>query len=199
MPSSPAKIAANQANSAKSKGPVTSAGKARSSQNALKHGLDSKHNVISGESELEYIQFRDALSASLHPANPVEAVLVERIVTSAWRLRRAGRISNEMLVRQSNRQRRQSLAKRRGIQVPLEAEVASAFEAVNGKAHDRLEKHEVRLERSFLRSLHELERLRSGTVPLAVDVDIQIVHEDSKAPAEEPYRNARSVWADIIR
>jgi hypothetical protein len=44
---SPAKIAANRANAAKSTGPVTPAGKAAVAKNTLKHGLLSTEIVLS--------------------------------------------------------------------------------------------------------------------------------------------------------
>ena len=46
--------AASRENGAKSQGPITEAGKARSSLNAMKSGLHSKRRLISGESEAEF-------------------------------------------------------------------------------------------------------------------------------------------------
>ena len=46
--------AASRENGAKSNGPITEAGKARSSMNAMKSGLYSKKRFISGESEAEF-------------------------------------------------------------------------------------------------------------------------------------------------
>ena len=206
MPSSPKKLAASRANGAKSKGPVTIQGKAWSSRNALKHGLSAKRLLIPGEAKGEFSQFRDELWTCLNPLNPLEEVLVERIVSCYWKLRRANRIGNEMLEREGDRRRRESMMKSRGINVPLQGEVAWAFEASSGKAFDRLERHEVRLERSALRALHELERLRAGVVPVAIDIDIQ-----SRDEAEDKYREMdekrpplkaqplKELWSDIIK
>ena len=54
-------IAANRANSELSTGPRTEEGKARSSQNSLKHGAFSKSILLPGESQEEF----DALFAGL--------------------------------------------------------------------------------------------------------------------------------------
>jgi hypothetical protein len=68
-----AQITANRANALHSTGPATPEGKARVSQNALKHGLTSKHLVIRPDEEAEFATLRDALEAELAP----EGELVE--------------------------------------------------------------------------------------------------------------------------
>ena len=45
-PRSPAQIEAARKNGARSRGPVTAAGKARASRNALKHGLAAMHHLV---------------------------------------------------------------------------------------------------------------------------------------------------------
>ncbi|MCU1257860.1 MAG: hypothetical protein JWO80_745, partial [Bryobacterales bacterium] len=49
MPATAAQLSANRANSESSTGPRTEAGKSRSSQNALRHGLASGRLIIEGE------------------------------------------------------------------------------------------------------------------------------------------------------
>ena len=69
--SSTAQVLANRDNSRRSTGPVTIAGKAASSQNALRHGLTSKNIVIPGEDPAEYEAHRAALIRDIKPANSV--------------------------------------------------------------------------------------------------------------------------------
>ena len=64
-------------NGAKSRGPKTDAGKERSAQNALKHGMHSRSIVLAGESAAAYQQLRDEYLAEHQPQGPTECHLVE--------------------------------------------------------------------------------------------------------------------------
>ena len=87
-----AQCAANQSNSHQSTGPVTEAGKAKMRDNALRHGLTSKHVVIKGEDPEEFEALRQDLLDDWKPAGTQEELLVTQIVESAWRLMRVRRI-----------------------------------------------------------------------------------------------------------
>ena len=92
-----AQILANRRNAQKSTGPRTSQGRAAISQNAVKHGLLTRHDVISSESQAEFDLCRDQILAELAPTSPMESMLTERIVTLSWRLKRAARIQNQTI------------------------------------------------------------------------------------------------------
>ncbi len=83
-----AQIAANQANSQKSTGPVSPAGKARSSRNSFQHGLYSKDLVLPNEDPAELDQLRASLRAEHQPINTTEDMLVNDLAENFWRLRR---------------------------------------------------------------------------------------------------------------
>ena len=76
-------------NGAKSKGPKSPAGRRRSSLNALTHGLCSSVVVLSNESPALFTAYLDGYIARFSPADTVELDLVQQIVDSSWRLRRA--------------------------------------------------------------------------------------------------------------
>jgi len=90
-------IQANRKNSEKSTGPKTPEGKAKSAQNATTHGLTASHDVIKGESQEQFDAHKQAFLDVLSPQNAVEDFLAGRVVSLAWRLKRAERIQN-MLV-----------------------------------------------------------------------------------------------------
>jgi hypothetical protein len=81
-------IEANQQNALMSTGPRSLAGKARSRQNALKHGLTASQTMLPGEDPAEFAGLRESLFNSLKPLNDLEFQLVERIASLSWRLRR---------------------------------------------------------------------------------------------------------------
>ncbi len=81
-------IEANRRNARKSNGPRTQKGKARSSQNALKHGLTSQEILLPWEDPKEFAQFRQDLYQDLQPAGALEQHLADTIAASIWRLQR---------------------------------------------------------------------------------------------------------------
>jgi len=87
---------ANRHNAKLSRGPKTTAGRAAVRFNALKHGLTAKETVLPGEDHKEFEQFRQAFLDEHQPASPTEAVLVNQIAMSAWRLRRAQRLETDI-------------------------------------------------------------------------------------------------------
>jgi hypothetical protein len=88
-----AQIAANRLNAQKSTGPRTDAGKAIVSRNAEKHTKLSRTLLVSSqshqESSSEFSTLCDEYYASLDPVGPLEEMLVDRIVSAVWRMRRA--------------------------------------------------------------------------------------------------------------
>jgi hypothetical protein len=76
-------------NGAKSRGPTTEAGKAASSQNALKHGMTARNTfILECESADEYHAFLAEHIAIHLPATPPEKELVEQMAIARWRIRR---------------------------------------------------------------------------------------------------------------
>lgn len=95
--STQAQLIANRQNAQRSTGPRTSQGKAAVSQNAVKHGLSARHDVISSESQADFDLYREQLLAELNPDSPMESMLAERIVTLSWRLKRVSKIQNQTI------------------------------------------------------------------------------------------------------
>jgi len=90
-----ARILANRLNAQKSTGPKTQKGKEIVAQNALKHGLSARHDVVITEDQADFDLHRDALLAELAPQGPMESILADRIISLSWRLKRADRIQNQ--------------------------------------------------------------------------------------------------------
>jgi hypothetical protein len=101
VPTSVARAEASRRNGAMSRGPRTPEGKARSAQNALKHGLRAlRFVVLADEDGAEFRALEAALLEELAPAGALQAVLAQRVAVAAWRLARADRIEAELLADQ---------------------------------------------------------------------------------------------------
>jgi AraC-like DNA-binding protein len=89
--------AINRANSEHSTGPRTQAGKQRSSQNALRHGLTSRTAVLPTEDPAVYEQHCRHFRDEYQPANATETQLVQQLADTSWRLNRIPLIETELL------------------------------------------------------------------------------------------------------
>ncbi len=87
----------NRANAQKSTGPRTSAGKANSRRNGLKHGrhsefIDYSSSVnpvlLPGESMVDYSRMLDALMAKIGPRDHAEKEIIYRLAASQWETQR---------------------------------------------------------------------------------------------------------------
>jgi hypothetical protein len=91
-----AQINANRLNAQKSTGPKSPEGKAASSLNALKSGIDAWSHIIPGEDPAEL----EALTAAFHnqyqPADPTQLALVDTLISTEWIQRRLRRIEAQL-------------------------------------------------------------------------------------------------------
>lgn len=85
-------------NGAKSRGPVTAAGKANSSRNALIHGLTaSRAVVLDYERREDFHQLLAEYRQTHRPATPAEHALVDRMAAAQWRIQRLWTIETALL------------------------------------------------------------------------------------------------------
>jgi len=78
-------INASRLNGAKSLGPATEDGKARSSRNSTRHGALAKAVVFPGESRRLFNELVDKLNGSLHPENDMDNLLIGKMAAAHWR------------------------------------------------------------------------------------------------------------------
>ena len=84
---SEARIAASQANGRKSRGPVSPAGRTRTSMNALKYGRRSKRIALMDDISYSYQERRRKWMANKDARNDVEEFLISRYGGSCSRCR----------------------------------------------------------------------------------------------------------------
>lgn len=150
---SEARLQANRRNATKSTGPRTAAGKGKSAMNAVKHGIWSRTVLLDCDDRDEFETFAAGLVQRLQPADELERMLVDRIVTTAWRLRRLQQIENAILEQ----------GKRDGERVLSDGDDAALGYAY-GRGRERFEaitRAETALERSLYRALEALQEAQS--------------------------------------
>ena len=156
MSSSLKRILASRANGARSQGPSTPQGKQRSSQNAVRHGLLARCIVMEKESLQSFEALLTQHLDSLQPVDGVEFGMVEEMVASYWRMRRAWAIETRMLEDAANAQPESD---------PVGA-IAAAFTSLAASpALALMHRYETRLHLVYQRSLHNLMLLRALAVP----------------------------------
>jgi hypothetical protein len=96
MPS-PAQYAANRLNAEKSQGATSPQGKARSSMNALRHGLTARVVVLPSEDMDAYKKFSEEIVDSLDAQTPVERQFAQTVADNQWRINRIRSIEDGML------------------------------------------------------------------------------------------------------
>ena len=90
-------IESNRRNAQRSTGPKTQCGKARSSQNAVRHGLTAETVIGPLEDPADYQAFEQAVTTAYDAETAVERELVLRLASLLWRLRRATSVETGLL------------------------------------------------------------------------------------------------------
>jgi hypothetical protein len=91
-------IEANRRNAQHSTGPRTPEGKAASSMNAFKTGIDAESSVVPGEDAAALAALTERFYQDCQPQTAIESLLVDNIIRASWRLRRFDRIDAEILI-----------------------------------------------------------------------------------------------------
>jgi len=172
-----AQVLANRRNAARSTGPRTMQGKAVVAQNAIKHGLLARQNVVMSEDPQEFDLHRGRLLGELEPVGMMETILVERIVSLTWRLRRAERLQNEvfdsLLAEELHRsmdhfddelspEDEQDLKSDPASDPGFAVGRMAARDYSNDRVLDRLQMYEQRIEGSLFKTTKELRGLQLG-------------------------------------
>src|SRR5260370_23536310 len=85
-------------NGAKSHGPITIAGREKSSQNALKHGGASARGLLLPcESRDEFQELYNTYLATFKPEGPEETTLVGEMAAARWRTSRFDEVETELI------------------------------------------------------------------------------------------------------
>ncbi len=150
------RILAARANGARSRGPKTPQGKARSSRNALRHGFLSARVAVDPQSSNSFREMFDLLVARLSPGDDAELALIQEMASASWRLRRAWAMETGLL--------------QAGIQgctneVGISRLAVALGELASGPRLALLHRYETRHHLGYCRALRRLLLSRTSGVP----------------------------------
>ncbi len=174
QPTSLAKVEANRKNAQKSTGPKDTS---LTRLNALQHGLLSREVLIKGEDKRALEELGRRLRMELAPQGELENIFVDRIVSSAWRLKRAVRVERDYIQAEYEDCKFDDFS---GIkrQDNKAWNLVVARELGTSNTWLNLIRYETTIEKQIYKALHELLRLQSARrgekppIPIAVDVEV---------------------------
>ncbi len=139
-------IEANRINAQKSTGPNSEEGKTVVSRNAVRHGILSDHIPLNDADFQQYTEFHEVMRRQLQPVDGIQNFLADRIISTAWRLRRIIHVETLML--------------QKAGKLSYSNSYREAFEGRSGDHITILSRYERALENSFFRALREFKTLK---------------------------------------
>ena len=151
-------------NGAKSHGPVTPEGKARSSANSRRHGLASASILMDGESSEHFQVLLADFVNQFQPQTAVETDLVEVMAIARWRLRRLLAIEAHLFDLEILASKDQIKYRSKAKVMEQEDRLALVFQRLgdNGNSLTLLLRYEGSLNRSYDKALKQLLLLQSA-------------------------------------
>src|SRR5215213_4947976 len=151
-PRTPAQIDASRRNGARSRGPVTEEGKARTSRNALKHGLTALHHLVLEDEVPDALKTLIATVAEeTGAASEIEARLARRLAIALWKGERAERIETALF---------DAAPKLRPPQTGFQWEEADPLTTFDLRRFNAIRGYQAQQGREISRCLKELRLLR---------------------------------------
>jgi hypothetical protein len=173
-------------NGAKSRGPKTPEGKARSSQNAFKHGAYAQPVLLlANEDPAIFDSFRKGYVAKFQPADSVEASLVEEMVFAHWRMRRFWFVQDATIDIEINRQIPILEQEVDWISEPARTAKAITSLVEDSGTLDFLYRVESRCTRQFHRAMKDLLHLQALRKPPSTIFDGTNPSPSQPSPAQQ--------------
>ena len=159
------KSAASRANGAKSNGPATAQGKARSAQNAGTHGIFRSPFVLRNEGNTAFLQLEADFKEEWDPQGPTETALVEQMIICQWRLRRIWQTEVAGIDLQMDHDAPQLARDYEEIDEPCRGATAFKHLADESNFLDLMQRYDRSLSRQFDRALVRLKELKRDRAP----------------------------------
>jgi hypothetical protein len=169
-------------NGAKSRGPRTDAGKARSAMNAAKHGLSGERLVVlNNENDAAFQELFQSFLDKFRPEDAVEHEIVLQAAAARWRLRRIWQLETALFDAEMDNQAEQLT--RQYVSFDEGTRQARAFAAMadNSNSLNLLNRYERSISREYERAMRALDRARAERKYRA-ELDAEDVAQPAAAP-----------------
>src|SRR6185369_13650681 len=175
-------------------GPKSDAGKARSSANALKHGLYStRPPVLSTEDQAAFDSFRSQLIGCHQPRGAQESITVDQLVQTIWRVERY-EVAQEYFLENEMAEQNHAIATNNPAGIPHDLRMSLALHhciSSQSSAFRELSRIIHRLHRTQQRLLDQLRalqgpRFNNGGPALEPVEETQPPTEENKKEGNEP-------------
>ena len=186
--SSQRRIDSSRANGAKSRGPVSPEGRARSRAAGLTHGLRSGQLLLEGESEEQFNALREKHLAEYQPQTRFRSDLVDQLVAAHWRHNRVLGLQTALMDRQIARQEPEIRDEYKVRDAEPPAATAGQHLCDDSRAVETLSRYETRLSAE----------LRHTLKLLGAPVENQKLHEEPN-DAEPPHSEEDSSFPEAPR
>ncbi len=199
-----------RSNGAKSHGPTSEAGKARSSQNAIKHGLTAKKFLCTPEDQAEFDQHLAAAIAHWAPQTDYELYLVTKIARADFQHDRAENLLVTLIDLETDVIG--SEIQRAFETMDADGALALGYKSLNdhSSAHRNLDRHVARLARermqarkALLEAIDYRRNLEAGEAAVAepepVPASTQFPESEKVKMQDEPTAPATVTPIDTVR
>ena len=139
----PAQVLANRENAQHSTGPRSEEGRAKSSMNALRHGLATRGLIVLPGQEPAFEELEQGLLTGLQPTGELQDVLFKRILESAWNLHRCRLAEGQLYLNGSD------------------PSIDPLLDDHNEAKYTRIQKYARQSESSMLKAVRELGKLQT--------------------------------------
>jgi hypothetical protein len=188
-------------NGAKSKGPVTPEGRARSSQNALRHGLRSDAVVLPHEDHSQFDQLRDSYIQDFHPSTQSQLDLVETMAAARWRSNRLLSLETRLFEQEMSRHEETMEKEFTGLDGDGQLAWTLNKMASEGQSLALLIRYEGSLNRTYERALKQLQALqKTQGAPASAGQAAEIPNEPKRVvlPAPNPKQNEPATAESVL-
>ena len=189
--SSQRRIDSSRANGAKSRGPVTPEGLARSRAAGLTHGLTASQLILEDESEERFNALRDDCLADYQPQTRTQFDLGDQLAATRWRLNRVIALQTALMDRQMARQQPEIRAMFHVCDGDTSAAIAYQHLIDDSRALESLHRHEVRLGAELRRTLRLLDAQPKNRKLHDEPSDAQPPRSDEDRDGGEPHHSRR--------